>query len=45
MRVQIKMTVEIPTVPNYLKTGDGKSVPLCSLTDEALKELGAAWTV
>lgn len=43
-KVQIKITVDVPTVPNYLKTEDGKSVPLWSLTDDSLRQLGAEWT-
>lgn len=43
MQCQIKIDCEIPIIPNYLKTSNGQ-VPISAVTEEALKQLGAAWT-
>ena len=43
MEIQIKIQCECPQVPNYLMTPNGK-VPITAVTEEALKQLGAAWT-
>lgn len=43
MTVEVKIECEIPTVPNFLKTSSGV-VPLYAITEEALRQLGAAWT-
>ncbi len=43
MECQIKVVCEIPIVPNFLKTENGQ-VPISAVTEEALRELGKAWT-
>jgi len=43
MQINIKINCEVPLVPNFLKTENG-SVPISAVTEEALLELGAAWT-
>lgn len=43
MTIDIKIDCEIPQVPNFLKTSNGQ-VPITAVTEEALKQLGAAWT-
>jgi hypothetical protein len=42
-KLSVKMSVVVPRVPNFLFTSDGK-VPLSALTEDGLRELGAAWT-
>ncbi len=39
----VKMDVTVPMLPNFVFTSAGK-VGVEMLTDEALKQLGAAWT-
>ncbi len=43
MECQIKIKCEVPLTPNFLKTENGQ-VPISAVTEEALRELGAAWT-
>jgi hypothetical protein len=42
--IQVKLTVDVPQVPNFLRTSDGQSVPLCAVTDDGLREIAAQWT-
>jgi hypothetical protein len=42
--INVKLTVDVPTVPNYLRTSDGQSVPLCAITDDGLREIAEQWT-
>lgn len=44
MKLRVTMSIETPTVPNFLKLEDGQTVPLCAVTDDGLREVGAAWT-
>ena len=39
----IKAQVETPRVPNFLRMTDGQMIPISAITDEGLRELGAAW--
>lgn len=40
----VKWSVQLPTVPNFiLSTGDQK-VDIAHVSDDGLRELGAAWT-
>jgi hypothetical protein len=43
MIVNIKIKCEVPAVPKFLVTENGQ-VPIHAVTEEALRELGAAWT-
>jgi len=43
MTIDVKIECEVPPVPSYLKTPAG-AVPLCAVTDDALRVLGALWT-
>lgn len=38
------MQIETPRVPNFLRMSDGQTVPLCAVTDEGLRQLGAEFT-
>ena len=38
------MTIEVPKVPNFLRTSDGQTVPLCRVTDDGLRALATQWT-
>jgi hypothetical protein len=42
--INVKLTVDVPMVPNYLRTSDGQSVPLCAVTDDGLREIAKQWT-
>lgn len=41
--IEVKLECEIPQVPNFLKTPAG-TVPLCAVTEDALRMLGMMWT-
>jgi hypothetical protein len=41
--IEVKLTCEVPIVPNYLKTPAGH-LPLCAVTEDALRILGGLWT-
>ena len=42
--IKVKMTVEVPQVPNFLRTSDGQTIPLCAVSDVGLRELAREWT-
>jgi hypothetical protein len=42
-KIEIKLDVEVPKVPNFLITPAG-TVPIYAVTEDALRQLGAAWT-
>ena len=44
MELNFKTDVETPSVPNYIRRTDGQMMPLSAFTDDALREIGAAWT-
>ena len=37
--INVKLTIDVPKVPNFLRTSDGQSVPLCAITDDGLREI------
>jgi len=41
--IEVKLTCEVPMAPNFLRTPAG-TVPLCAVTEDALRTLGAMWT-
>lgn len=43
-KTEMPMEIELPSVPNFLKSNDGTRIPIERLTDEALTGLGTAWT-
>lgn len=42
--LSVKAEVELPMLPNFLRMTDGQSLPIEAVTDDTLRELGAAWT-
>lgn len=42
--IKVKLSVECPKVPNYLRTSDGQTVPICAVEDDGLREIGKQWT-
>jgi hypothetical protein len=42
--LNVRATIEIPTVPNALRRADGIMMNVCDFTDESLKRIGAEWT-
>lgn len=38
-----KLTVHIPTVPNFLKVGE-QTFPISDFSEKELKEIGREWT-
>lgn len=44
MILKVKLIVETPRVPNFLRTADGEAVPICAVSDAGLRELAAHWT-
>lgn len=43
MKLKVMMTIETPKVPNFFRTGDGQSVPICAVSDEGLRQVAAQW--
>ncbi len=43
MKVSVTMKIEIPKVPNFFKTGDGQSVPICAVPDAELVRIAEIW--
>jgi len=43
MNVGITMKIEIPKVPNFFRTGEGQTVPICAATDEELIRIAEIW--
>jgi electron transfer flavoprotein alpha/beta subunit len=39
----VKAEIEVPRVPNFLRMTDGQSLPICAVTEEDLRKLGAVW--
>ena len=42
--VTVTTSLEVPTVPNFIKTQIGESVPIKDLTHEQMEAIGKAWT-
>jgi hypothetical protein len=43
--INVKMTIEVPKVPNFLRTSDGQSVPVNSVTNDGLRAIAEQWTL
>ncbi len=41
--VTVKASVECPRVPNFFRMTDGQMIPVSAITDEGLRQIGAAW--
>jgi electron transfer flavoprotein alpha/beta subunit len=39
----VKAEIKVPRVPNFLRMTDGQSLPICAVTEEDLRKLGAVW--
>ncbi len=44
IRKTIEVEIEIPMVPNFLRYGDRKLLPLSAFSEEELRDVAAAWT-
>jgi len=44
LNVQISADIEIPAVPKELKVNGGQIFPISTLSENALKKVGKAWT-
>lgn len=48
MKVQINATVQLPTLPRFLRGSQGavdkRTIPVEVLTDDELRQLGQLWT-
>ncbi len=42
--VEVKYKVQVPMTPNFLKLENGSSVPIGTLTEKGLREIGHEWT-
>lgn len=40
----LEIEIEIPMVPNFIRYGERKTLPVSHFSDEELKEIGIAWT-
>ena len=42
---QTQIEIDIPSLPNFIKSKDGKSViPIAEFTEKELQEIGKEWT-
>lgn len=41
---QIKVIIEVPDTPNFLRYGDRKVLPISDFTEAELREIGKQWT-
>jgi len=44
-RVNRSEPIILPSLPNYLKTDSGATIPIEAVTDSGLRELGRLWTL
>lgn len=44
MVVNPQEVILLPQIPNFLRTEDGKCIPLTQLSKQQLKAIGNAWT-
>ena len=42
--LSVKAEIKIPSMPNFFIMSDGQSIPVQAVTEDALREIGAAWT-
>lgn len=45
--IQLEVTVELPMLPNFIKTSNGgteRHIPVEAMTDGDLKKIGEDWT-
>lgn len=40
----IEIDIDLPILPNFLRTTDGKSFPIYMATEETLRAVGQEWT-
>jgi len=43
MKISVTATIEIPTVPNFLRLASGQTIPVSAITEEGLREIGKEW--
>ena len=44
MRIlRVVADIELPKLPNFLRTSDGNLLPVEAITDDGLREIGQAW--
>jgi hypothetical protein len=41
--VTVQTKLEVPTIPNFVRTQIGESIPIRDLTDDQLKAIGEEW--
>lgn len=42
--IQVTYTIQIPSVPNFLRTVDGQSVSIGAIKESGLRKIGKEWT-
>lgn len=43
-RISVKIELEIPQLPNFFQTTDGRSIPISQIPDATLRIIGQRWT-
>lgn len=43
-KLKVSEPVQLPMLPNFLRTDSGACVPITSVSDAGLRELGRLWT-
>lgn len=44
MKKVLKVDIEIPPVPNFLRYGERKTIPVSKFTEPELRQIGKEWT-
>lgn len=44
MKKLLKVEIEVPMVPNFLRYGERKTLPVSAFTEAELREIGKLWT-
>lgn len=43
VNIDVKTSIECPIVPNYFRTDDGHTIPICNLSDDSLRKVAKLW--
>lgn len=44
LTIKSERKVLLPTLPNFVRTVNDESIPICELSQDQLEQLGRAWT-
>lgn len=44
MKLEVKMSIKLPSIPNFIIDDDGKSYPISFFSEVQLREIAKRWT-